>query len=228
MLRNTVDIRTKAFILRRTNYGEADRILSLITPEGKVSAIAKGVRRPKSKLAGGVELFSLVEINLHKGRGDLMTVTGAKMLKYYGNLLKNYNLMELATLMLKKINIASESSDSPEYFGMVESSFEELDNGANADLVYAWFLVNLLKTSGEEINLYRDVVGEKLSDDTRYNYNVFDSAFEKSVNGEYGAEEIKIMRLLTTAELKIILRVKDVEKYVPKIVSLTKIISKEM
>lgn len=47
------DVKTLAYVMRRTNYGEADRILNLITPEGKMSAIAKGVRKEKSKLAGG-------------------------------------------------------------------------------------------------------------------------------------------------------------------------------
>ncbi|HRQ86596.1 MAG TPA: recombination protein O N-terminal domain-containing protein, partial [Candidatus Saccharibacteria bacterium] len=46
--------RTRAIILRRTNYGEADRILQLLTPEGRKSAIARGVRKEKSKLAGGI------------------------------------------------------------------------------------------------------------------------------------------------------------------------------
>ena len=52
-------IRTKAIVIRRTNYGEADRILQLLTPDyGKVSVMARGVRREKSKLAGGIELFA--------------------------------------------------------------------------------------------------------------------------------------------------------------------------
>ena len=63
MSKNTLDnkdIRTKAFVLKRTNYREADRILNLITPEGKISAIARGARREKSKLAGGIEMFCLI------------------------------------------------------------------------------------------------------------------------------------------------------------------------
>lgn len=51
------DLHTRAIVLRRTNYGETDRILNLLTPEGKKSVLAKGVRREKSKLAGGIELF---------------------------------------------------------------------------------------------------------------------------------------------------------------------------
>ena len=47
--------RTKAIVLRRTNYGEADRILTLLTPLGQRSAIARGVRREKSRLAGGTQ-----------------------------------------------------------------------------------------------------------------------------------------------------------------------------
>ena len=86
-------IRTFGYVLRRTNYGEADRILNIITPLGKISAIAKGVRKEKSKLAGGVEMFSLIDFNIHKGKSDLGTVIGAKMIKYYGEILKNYDRM---------------------------------------------------------------------------------------------------------------------------------------
>ena len=44
------DIRTPGIVIRRVNYGEADRILTIITPSGKISAIAKGVRKAKSKV----------------------------------------------------------------------------------------------------------------------------------------------------------------------------------
>ena len=45
--------KTLAIVLRRTDFGEADRIVNLLTPNGKQVAIARGVRKPKSKLAGG-------------------------------------------------------------------------------------------------------------------------------------------------------------------------------
>ena len=47
------DLSTKAIVLKRTNYDEADRILNLLTPEGKMSALARSVRKEKSRLAGG-------------------------------------------------------------------------------------------------------------------------------------------------------------------------------
>ena len=63
--------RMRAIVLRRTNYGEADRILQLLTPEGRRSVMAKGVRREKSKLAGGIELFALTDVVIGQGRGEL-------------------------------------------------------------------------------------------------------------------------------------------------------------
>ena len=52
------DIRTKALVLRRTNFGEADRIINFLTEQGIISAIAKGVRKEKSKLAGSTTNFA--------------------------------------------------------------------------------------------------------------------------------------------------------------------------
>ena len=114
------EIKTKSYVLRRTNYGEADRILNLITPVGKISAIAKGIRKEKSKLAGGVEMFSLAELTIHKGKGEFGTITSAKMLRFYENLLKDYNRMELASMILKKISLAAEHSDSPRFFEITD------------------------------------------------------------------------------------------------------------
>ena len=63
---------TQAIILKRINFGEADRILTAITPEyGKISILAKGVRRSKSKLAGGLELFSVTDIGFINGKSNL-------------------------------------------------------------------------------------------------------------------------------------------------------------
>ena len=65
-------------MLRSMRYGEADRILHLYTPmRGRVGAIAKGVRRTRSRFGGRLEPFSHVDLQLHEGRSDLLTVTGA-------------------------------------------------------------------------------------------------------------------------------------------------------
>ncbi len=71
---------TEAVVLRSFPFGEADRVLHLYTAEsGRLGAIAKGVRRTKSRFGGRLEPFSHVELRLHRGRGELATVTGASL-----------------------------------------------------------------------------------------------------------------------------------------------------
>ena len=203
------DVRTLGVVLRRTNYGEADRILNIITPGGKVSAIAKGVRKSKSKLAGGVEMFCLSELVVHFGRGKMGTVTGAKMVRYYSGVLRDFERMELAGMVLKKVGRAAEHTDSPEWFNVTRQVLEGLDEGMDVRVVEAWFLLNLLRVSGEEVNLYRDVTGEKLRVDGRYDWEVAEDAFVENGQGRYGADEIKVMRLMSTGvELKMMQRIK--------------------
>jgi DNA repair protein RecO (recombination protein O) len=65
-------ISTEGIILKRINFSEADRILTVLTSNnGQVSMLAKGVRKSKSKLAGGLEIFSVSEINYIDGKSDL-------------------------------------------------------------------------------------------------------------------------------------------------------------
>ena len=72
-------LKTEAVVLRGIRYGEADRILHLYTPErGRVSAIAKGVRRAKSRFGGRLEPFFRLNLVLYQGKSDLMTVTSAE------------------------------------------------------------------------------------------------------------------------------------------------------
>jgi DNA repair protein RecO (recombination protein O) len=72
--------RTEAVVLRSLRLGEADRILHLYTLEhGRVGAVAKGIRRTKSRFGGRLEPLSHVELQLHRGSGELQTVTGVDL-----------------------------------------------------------------------------------------------------------------------------------------------------
>lgn len=208
------DIRTFGIVLRRTNYAEADRILNILTPEGKITAIAKGVRKARSKLAGGIEMFSVIDFNIHMGRSEMGVVTGVKMVKYYDEIIKDFARMELMGSILKKVGKAAEGADNPEYFKIVEQCMISLNDCVNIALVEGWFLLNLAKAMGEEVNLYRDVKGDKLVADSRYNWDAVNEAFAQDDVGEYGADEIKMLRLMMTTDLKTIRKVKvPVEMY---------------
>src|SRR3954453_12033118 len=72
-------VKTQAVVLRSIRYGEADRILHLYTPHrGRVGAIAKGVRRTRSRFGGRLEPLFRLDLVLHEGRGDLLTVTAGE------------------------------------------------------------------------------------------------------------------------------------------------------
>ena len=86
--------RTKAIVLRRTNYGEADRILTLLTLLGQRSAIARGMRREKNRLADGIELFVVSDIVLRRGKGSLYTITQARLDRFYRQILQNYDRLQ--------------------------------------------------------------------------------------------------------------------------------------
>jgi DNA repair protein RecO (recombination protein O) len=72
-------LKTDAVVLRTIRYGEADRVLHLYTPHrGRLSAIAKGVRRAKSRFGGRLEPFFRLRLVLYEGRSDLLTVSSAE------------------------------------------------------------------------------------------------------------------------------------------------------
>jgi len=80
-------IKTESVVLRSIRYGEADRIVHLYSAtRGKLSAIAKGSRRPKSRFGGRLEPFFRLDLLLYEGRSDLLTVTGASTVNGHGRL----------------------------------------------------------------------------------------------------------------------------------------------
>jgi DNA repair protein RecO (recombination protein O) len=73
---------SEAVVLRSFAFGEADRVLHVYTlASGRLGAVAKGVRRTKSRFGGRLEPFSHVELSIHRGRGELGTVTGASLVR---------------------------------------------------------------------------------------------------------------------------------------------------
>lgn len=80
-------VKTEAVVLRSIRYGEADRILHLYSKtRGRIGAIAKGARKPRSRFGGRLEPFFRLDLVLHEGRGDLLTVTSATTVDGYPRL----------------------------------------------------------------------------------------------------------------------------------------------
>ena len=217
------DIRTKAIVLRRTNFGEADRIITFLTEKGIISAIAKGVRKEKSKLAGGVEMFCLSEITVHEGLNNKLSIlTSAKMLEHYQNIVYKLPELELASMIMKKISAVAENTSGPEYFNLLKQILAALDAGVNPELVEAWFWFNFAKTGGEQVNLVKDVDGKKLDPFRIYVWDSNELALREQMGGNVGAEEIKIMRLMISSDLKTVSRVNNIAPKLPTILYIGK------
>lgn len=208
------DLRTKAIVLKRTDYGEADRILQLLTPEGKMSVMAKGVRREKSKLAGGIELFSVSEVVIHEGKGELGILTSAKLLEHYDAFVRDIELLELGGGLMKNASRRAEQVDSEEFFNILRQSLQAAQKHAPEgpetrwkELIRSWASMNLLRASGEEINLKYDVSGDRLSADSRYMWDTENVALAPHDSGRISAEHIKMMRLMASTPLELCLKV---------------------
>jgi len=90
-------LKTEAIVLRSLRYGEADRILHLYTPHrGRVSAIAKGVRKARSRFGGRLEPFFRITAMLHEGRSDLLTITGAETVAAHPRLREHGPALDVA------------------------------------------------------------------------------------------------------------------------------------
>lgn len=222
------DIRTRAIVLRRTNFGEADRILNLLTEQGIIAAIAKGVRKEKSKLAGSTELFTVSDVTLHKGLNNkLCVLTSAKMLEHYGEIVYKLPELELAGLIMKKISRFAETSTGPEYFDLLHQTLSALNAGVNPELVETWFWFNLARVNGEQINLVKDTEGHDLDSFKAYVWDTTESALREQLGGNVTAEDIKLMRLILSNSLKTTSRVKDIAPHLPTILYIAKTINKE-
>ncbi len=221
------DLRTKAIILHRTKYGETDRILNLLTPEGRKSCIAKGVRKEKSKLAGGIEMFTVADVVIHESeKTELGILTSAKMIINYMSIVSDLERFELGSKIIKMANKISESVDSPELFSLVNQCFWALDKRLNLALVENYFLLNLMRISGEEVNLHRDTSGEKLNIETTYAWDTLENAMRQEPQGNITANHIKLMRLMLTSPLKTVVQVNGYEKLLDETLFVAKSIAK--
>ncbi|MBR6169017.1 DNA repair protein RecO [Candidatus Saccharibacteria bacterium] len=230
-MRRQPDLRTEAIILRRTDYGEADRILQLLTPEGKRSVIAKGVRREKSKLAGGIELFSVSEVVIHEGRTELGLLTGAKLLEYYDAFVKDIELIEMGGAMMRSVNARADQIESPEFYKILKQSLQVMQKHAGEpgrwkDVLRAWWGINLTRASGEDVNLHFDTDGEKLAADRRYYWDEEQAALSKANAGRIGVDHIKLMRLMVSGPAELALKVAGVDALIDEVLYVARCMEK--
>jgi DNA repair protein RecO len=211
---------TKAVIIKRLNFGEADRILTVITPEqGLLSLLVKGVRKPKSKLSGGLELFSISDIGYIDGKSDLKTVVSTQIDVHFKNVVKDIKRTMLGYEIMKYTALYAEHSRENNFFDLLRTSLEELnDDSLRADVVYSWFILQLLQMSGSGINLEKPLMSKAFDSSKNYEFSFDDMSFYENKNGDFSATYIKFLRLLvTSSSSKTVAKVTQLEEVMEKI-----------
>ncbi len=215
--------RAKAIVLRRTNYREADRIIDYITDMGRVSAIAKGARKEKSKLSGGVELFSLSDIVTGNGKGDLDILVSASLVVFYRHILDDYDRMQFAYEVLKVTAKNSQNIDGPDWFNIVSEVLAALDDTKiSLQLVQVWFYVRVAEILGDELNLGFDADGHRLDSEHTYRYDSSIKTLVIDSSGSITANHIKLLRLISLKPINIVAKVGGVDQVLAECVYLAR------
>jgi DNA repair protein RecO len=188
---------TEAIVLNRTDYGEADRILTLLTPDhGKLSLLAKGVRRVKSKLAGGIELFSVSTITFIKGRGEVGTLISTRLVTHYGHIVQDLDRTMLGYELIKELHKITEDEPEAAYFDLLKATFEALNDASiPLPLIRFWFATQMLRLGGHSPNLQTDASGHQLEADRAYAFDFERMTFDTAEQGRFNSGHIKFLRL---------------------------------
>lgn len=192
-------INTHAIVLRRINYGEADRIITVLSSDlGKVSVLAKGVRKLKSKLAGGIEPLAINEMTLIEGKKDLYTLRSARMERQMPNILSSIERSDQAFNALKQINKLVEETEGNEFYQLLNIYLQSLNLGLELNLAETWWILRLLSILGHEPNLKTDAEGNDLRQNQNYFFNPDEGTFSPTelIAGKiYNSDHIKFWRL---------------------------------
>ena len=150
---------TEAIIIKKTKLGEADRILTLYTPDlGKIQAVAKGVRRPRSKLAGHLELLTHSLVSLARGR-NLDTIIGSQTINSFLPLKSDLKLTAYALYLAELVNqFTADHMENRPLFHLLLETMQELCQAANSDLLLRYFEMHLLNEVGYRPQLQQCVI----------------------------------------------------------------------
>ena len=121
--------KTEAVVLRSFRLGEADRVLHLYTLDrGRVGAVAKGIRRTKSRFGARLEPLSHVELLLHQGSGELQTVTGVELLRSHHEAREDAHRLNVGLVGLEAmLRLFTEQETNPRAFRALTRFLDLLD-----------------------------------------------------------------------------------------------------
>lgn len=162
--------RADAVILRRSDFGEADRLLTLFSREqGKLRAIAKGARKPQSRKTGHVELYMRTRFLIAKGR-DIDIVTQAEVVEVYRGLRDDLVRATYAAYVAELLDkLTADEDTNRALFDLLVSALGWLETAPDVRLVARFYEMRLLSLTGFQPQLFRCVVsGDDIKEEDQY------------------------------------------------------------
>ncbi|MEK7277992.1 MAG: DNA repair protein RecO [Chloroflexota bacterium] len=162
--------RTEAVVLRRRDFGEADRVLTLFTPEsGKIHVLAKGIRKPASRKAGHLELYTRAMLMLAKGR-DMDIVTQAESIQSYRPLRENLLRSSYGTYCVELLDkFTPDESENKPLYDLLTRALGWLAESDDLALTARYYELQLLGMVGYQLQLFRCVAqGETIAAEDQY------------------------------------------------------------
>lgn len=186
-----MQITDTVIVLSRINYGEKDRIITLLGREhGKFRVLARSVRGPKSKLAGGVEPLSISQVTFVKGKSGAYILTGTRLEQHFNGLSRDVTVMNQSFEMVKTVNKLSEDGEGEEFYEILSAGLEALnDPSYDPALVQTWFNIRILDTSGRLGAFIDDARGDL------YRFDYEKQCFIVSDQGDFTENDIKALML---------------------------------
>jgi DNA repair protein RecO (recombination protein O) len=150
--------RTEAIVLKRSDFGEADRLLTLFSKEfGKITAIAKGARKPQSRKTGHVELFMRSKFFIAKGR-NLDIITQAEMVDPHAPLREDLMRVSHASYAVELLNrFTVEEDPHPGIYDLLDDTLGRYSTADDLALVTRYYELRLLSLTGFQPRLYHCV-----------------------------------------------------------------------
>jgi len=140
---------SEAIVIRRIKLGEADRILTLYTPNfGKIRAVAKGSRRTTSKLGGHVELLTYSQLMIARGR-NLDIITQAQTIENFLSLKENLNKLSYGLYISELVDsFTPDYAEDNRLFKLLLDTLQQLSQDKDADCILRYFELRLLDYAG--------------------------------------------------------------------------------
>ncbi|MDD5144534.1 MAG: DNA repair protein RecO [Candidatus Pacebacteria bacterium] len=152
--------RTRGFVIKKTDRGEADRLFTVYTEDfGKLELIARSERKIKSKLRVGLEMFYFSEIEFIQGKA-YKTLTDAILINQFPEIKKNLGKWEIASRISVIIDLFIRGQESdPAVWQLLKEVFRSLNDWeaerTRLKLIYFYFLWNFLSILGYGLEFYR-------------------------------------------------------------------------